>query len=96
MTLFKVMNIMALFLLRYFADNPWYTCMPSRIGQQIFTFILLDLTLNNLIEFGLPLFTIAYKRCCGGTTTSDSDDDEKNEFELTDEYFEVVYRQYIM
>jgi hypothetical protein len=38
---------------------------------------LLDLTINNVIEFGTPLFTMAYKRVFGSGVGDGSNDDEK-------------------
>jgi hypothetical protein len=92
---FRLCNIIALFSLRYYADVAWFTCMSSRLAYQLLVFILLDLSLSNIIELG---YAVIFKWCntCGGPANQKSNEEEKPEFELTDEYFEVVYRQYVM
>jgi hypothetical protein len=98
--LFKLMtfrwcNIFALFALRYYADVAWFTCMSSRLAYQLLIFIVLDISLSNALEVVLALIM----RCClswGGPSNRKSNEEQKPEFELTDEYFEVVYRQYVM
>jgi hypothetical protein len=49
---FRVCNTQSLFLVRYFADVPFYPCLAARAGNQAFIMILLDLTLSNFAEIG--------------------------------------------
>ena len=93
---FRIINIMGLFALRFYADSPWYTCTSSRIGYQILLFILLDITVNNILEVFIPFIMRLFTWMFSGGVDSLSDEDRKPPFELTDEYFEIVFRQYIM
>jgi hypothetical protein len=54
---FRVCNTQSLFLVRYFADVPFYPCMATRAGNQAFVMVLLDLTVSNVAEIG---FSAAY------------------------------------
>ncbi len=49
---FRVCNTQSLFLVRYFADVPFYPCMAARAGNQAFVMVLLDLTVSNIAEIG--------------------------------------------
>jgi hypothetical protein len=88
---FRIINVMFLFVFKYYSDKPFYTCITQRLAFQIFTFIIMELTINNFLEIFLPAILKCLPFCgaaCGGVG--------KPEFELADEYFEIVYRQFIM
>ena len=89
--MFRIINVMFLFVFKYYSDKPFYTCITQRLAFQIFTFIIMELTINNFLEIFLPAILQCLPFCgaaCGGVG--------KPEFELADEYFEIVYRQFIM
>uniref|UniRef100_A0A7S0H799 WW domain-containing protein n=1 Tax=Hanusia phi TaxID=3032 RepID=A0A7S0H799_9CRYP len=98
--LFRLVNVYGLFIFRFYADLPFYTCSSSRIAFQIFIFILMDITINNFVEFFWPhiwkLIVCLLSPCISLENKEGSDEEQKPEFELTDEYFEIVYRQFIM
>ncbi len=50
--IFRLVNLMSLFIIRYYADVPFYPCLVSRTSNQAFILIIFELTLNNLIELG--------------------------------------------
>ncbi len=50
---FRLVNLMSLFIIRYYADVPFYPCLASRTSNQAFILVMFELTLNNLIELGL-------------------------------------------
>ncbi len=54
---FRVCNTQSLFLVRFFADVPFYPCMAARVGNQAFIMVILDLTVSNIAEIG---FSAAY------------------------------------
>ena len=80
------------------------TCKHARVHThaQVFTFIIMDITINNFVEIFLPSIIALIFPCCAATAAEtpgeDDDDDDKGkpEFELSDEYFEITYRQFIM
>ncbi len=50
---FRLVNLMSLFIIRYYADVPFYPCLASRTSNQAFILVMFELTLNNFIELGL-------------------------------------------
>jgi len=95
--LFRIFNVMCLFSFKYYSDMPFYTCLTQRIAFQVFTFILMDITVNNFIEIFLPGILSAVGSCFAKDAVAEgSDDDQKPDFELSEEYFEIIYRQFIM
>lgn len=95
--IFRVSNMMALFAIRFWTDLPFYTCASGRIAFQVFIFIILDLTVNNIIEVLYPAIMDWVTYCTvGKVINAVGDEENRPEFELSDEYFEIVYRQYIM
>ena len=59
---FRVCNTQSLFLVRFFADVPFYPCMAARVGNQALLMVLLDLTLSNLAEIGFSAAYAAFRR----------------------------------
>eukprot|EP00802_Teleaulax_amphioxeia_P006001 Tamp_06005.p1 GENE.Tamp_06005~~Tamp_06005.p1 ORF type:complete len:734 (-),score=146.39 Tamp_06005:608-2809(-) len=92
--IFRIINIMFLFTFKFYSDMPFYTCITQRISFQVFTFVLMDITINNFVEMFLPgiLSTLFGKKGDG----EGEEAEEKPEFELSEEYFEITYRQFIM
>mmetsp|Transcript_2286 Transcript_2286/g.4730 ORF Transcript_2286/g.4730 Transcript_2286/m.4730 type:complete len:366 (-) Transcript_2286:15-1112(-) len=88
---FRLINVMSLFAIRYFADAPFYNCVAGRIGSQFLIFILLDLTVNNLCELAFAL--LGNLRVAAGLVVQSH---EQNPMELTDDYLEVIYRQFVL
>jgi hypothetical protein len=78
-----------------------HTRALTHTHAQVFTFIIMDITINNFVEIFLPSIIACIFPCCAATadeTPGQDDDDDKGkpEFELSDEYFEITYRQFIM
>ena len=94
---FRIVNVMCLFVFKYFSDVPFYTCVTRRISFQVFTFIIMELTINNFMEIFLPaIMTFVGSLFSKASAADASDEDSKPEFELSEEYFEITYRQFIM
>ena len=55
---FRIVNVMCLFVFKYFSDVPFYTCVTRRISFQVFTFMLPSLCLpladGPLVRAGRP------------------------------------------
>jgi hypothetical protein len=43
------MNVMFLFVFKYYADTAFYVCITQRLSFQVFTFIIMDLTINKCV-----------------------------------------------
>jgi hypothetical protein len=96
-TVFRISNISCLFALRYYADLPWYTCMSGRMGYQVLLYLLIDITITNVFELVTPPLMKLANKCFGKSSVNSlSDEANKPDFELADEYFEIVYRQYVI
>ncbi len=55
LVLFRLVNTKSLFIVRYFSDVPFYPCMTSRVGNQMFIMIMFEITLGNFAELGWAL-----------------------------------------
>jgi hypothetical protein len=92
LSFFRITNVMSLFVIRYFSDAPFNNCVSGRIGSQFCIFILLDLTVNNVVELLFTLFGDLHKKT---PTGADVDTYGENPIELTDDYLEVIYREFV-
>jgi len=67
-------------------------CYLDFVGRQYFSLIILELTVSNIIEVGVPILgrRIRAKYSKGADIAS------RGEFDVSVEYLELVYRQYIV
>eukprot|EP00960_Hanusia_phi_P065676 766178-Hanusia_phi.AAC.2 len=101
--LFRLVNVYGLFIFRFYADLPFYTCSSSRIAFQEATKSKSEGLSSSLPSSSYPVFHL-FLRPSNPTPLSPSTSSLRHpdyvssrpEFELTDEYFEIVYRQFIM
>jgi hypothetical protein len=56
----------------------------------------MEFTVNNLVEIFGPFVMSWLKRIWSGGQGQEEEEEEKPEFELSEEYFEITYRQFIM
>ena len=121
--LFRIANTQSLFVVRHFADVPFYPCLAARTGNQALIMILLDLTVSNIAEIGWSAVSNLGKRGKAGgrgaksassaaglrgseegaaglkkgsSAGEEEEEEEESEIELTDDYVELLYRQYVM
>ncbi|EGG17168.1 DUF590 family protein [Cavenderia fasciculata] len=98
---FKVINVLVLYILRdkIFRDITDQVvqagCPLIDVGSQFFFILLMDLTLQNIWEIVYSVGMARIGRCIGkrGKKSTDS---YKPEFDLAEEYLELLYRQFIV
>ena len=118
---FRFVNTSSLFVLRYFGEVPWFTCIVNRMALQAGLLMLTDLFVTNIWTMIFPLFFVGGTCLCQGDIrerfkrgklASDckeiwsrrffspccfpSQYDVGAEFELTDEYLKLMFRQYLI
>eukprot|EP00301_Raphidiophrys_heterophryoidea_P006133 c12500_g3_i1.p1 GENE.c12500_g3_i1~~c12500_g3_i1.p1 ORF type:complete len:461 (+),score=115.18 c12500_g3_i1:77-1384(+) len=100
LTLLKILNVWMFMVAKYNVQQrrrredseTEHLCYLDLVGRQYFTLILLDLTLSNVIEVLSPMLYARYLRRFGKT----SDFQSRAEFDVSVEYLELVYRQYVV
>ncbi|GAM23601.1 hypothetical protein SAMD00019534_067760 [Acytostelium subglobosum LB1] len=98
---FKVVNVLVLYLLRswvfssYTYEIIYDACPLVDVGSQFLLILLLDLTLQNVWEIVYSCGMAAIGKCIGkrGKKSTDS---YRPEFDLAEEYLEILYRQLIV
>jgi Calcium-activated chloride channel len=94
--LFKISNVMALYIAKHreIADNT-NECALRIMADQFLILLVLDLTVMNLVEIAGPIMYsfVCQKRAESG---SHGTNNYKPAFDLTDEYVELLYRQFIV
>ncbi|EFA85236.1 DUF590 family protein [Heterostelium album PN500] len=98
---FKVINVLVLYLLRdkifssYTNEKIDNGCPLVDVGSQFLFILLLDLTLQNIWEI---VYSVGMARLgkCIERRGKKSTDSYKPEFDLAEEYLEILYRQFIV
>ncbi|KYR02672.1 DUF590 family protein [Tieghemostelium lacteum] len=98
---FKIINVIILYILRdevfskYTQETILNGCPLVEVGSQFLFILVLDLTLQNVWEiiYALMLDKIGRAMEKRGKKSTDS---YKPDFDLSDEYLEVLYRQFII
>uniref|UniRef100_A0A6T7R5R4 Anoctamin transmembrane domain-containing protein n=1 Tax=Hanusia phi TaxID=3032 RepID=A0A6T7R5R4_9CRYP len=96
LVVYRICNTMALLFFTYYAEVPWYTCMITRIALQTILFVVMDLVVTLMLQMISPfvyqwwLNLINCRPCC------EDKQDTREPFELTEEYFKLVFRQYLL
>lgn len=94
---FKVANVLTLFFVKSYEvlHNSDSLCPLFLMADQAFWLIIVDVTVTNLQEVAVPaLLALARRR--QAETSEQSNDAHRPEFNLADEYLELVYRQLIV
>ncbi|KAL9648612.1 hypothetical protein ABK040_016245 [Willaertia magna] len=88
---FKLLNIFVMSFTKGLFNVP---CVLRTLGHQYLIQILLDFVVFNIIELILPIFIYKIKEM--RQTGRGSDEDMRPEFDVGEEYLEVIYRQYLI
>jgi hypothetical protein len=94
---FKMLNMLVLYVAKELAGGVLDTreatsvCVLAETGNQFFFLLLLDVTLFNIVEVVAPLIAMRLK---GGK--GKGDDEARPEFDLSEEFLELLYRHTIV
>ena len=84
----------------HFASEDAVTCQSCRIydrSRQLVVLVLVDITLNSVWEV---LSAVLYRHfcvwCCGAKQSPRSDQDFRQPFDLSQEYTEMMFRQFLI
>lgn len=106
--LFKMLNVLSMYASRVLVPRLCHsipgiteyctnssTCKTSSVGVQLLFLLVFDLTVQNLweISFGLFRAKVNERR---GMMGKGSNDSVRPEFDVAEEYLEVMYRQFII
>lgn len=67
-------------------------CMLSQYGYKYLIFVCTDLTVSNILEIGIPYIKMKYEQ----RKQQNANLDLRPEFQVEEEYLELIYRQYII
>eukprot|EP00163_Fabomonas_tropica_P017762 TRINITY_DN3150_c0_g2_i10.p1 TRINITY_DN3150_c0_g2~~TRINITY_DN3150_c0_g2_i10.p1 ORF type:complete len:209 (-),score=40.93 TRINITY_DN3150_c0_g2_i10:423-1049(-) len=89
---FKICNVLVLYVAKRLATEvDREKCVTTEIGQQFLFLILLDVIVFNVIEFIAPQISARIWH-----DDSKGDEANKPEFDLSEEYLELLSRQFII
>lgn len=95
----KILNVWMFLLAKFLVQranrsdsDSQELCYLDLVGRQYFTLIVMDLTVANFIEVGIPIISRSFK----SKYTNASDIASKEDFDVAIEYLELIYRQYIV
>jgi len=86
---FKLINVFVMGFTKGLFNVP---CVVRSLGNQYLIQILLDFFVFNSIEIAVPYLVYLFKKA----TNKGSDEDAKSEFDVSEEYLEIIYRQYVI
>ncbi|GKT25625.1 Anoctamin like protein [Aduncisulcus paluster] len=92
--MFKIVNLMVLYavsgLVTAEGDEEVTNCPLTSTGKQFTTNIIMELTVFNAIELGMPLITFLIKRKY--QNSKKTDEELRKPWDQSDEYLELFYR----
>eukprot|EP00736_Rhodelphis_marinus_P009286 Rmarinus@m.16535 len=95
--LFKLANMLALYFVQYqYRSSEDEACPLNAAGNYFINQMLFDLTVGNLVELLLPHMYMWFYACLGQKTKFGMDEATKQIFDLSEEYLEILYRQFII
>lgn len=68
-------------------------CMLSIYGYKYLIFVCTDLTISNILEIGIPYLKMKFQQ---QQNKEKQDVDLRPEFQIEEEYLELIFRQYII
>jgi hypothetical protein len=93
---FKLVNVVAVFASKNYREQGKTVCVYDLIGEQFLAVLIIEMLLMNLWDLVLTIIHRKnyerYARFVGSIT---SDNDNMPEFDLSFEYLQVIYRQYL-
>jgi len=92
---FKIFNVIAFYVAGFFAFAP-NRCYFEYTGLKFFTLILSDLIIMNLLEVSLPGIKTLFRNIYRSILNKGGDDVEKEDFDVAQEYLEILYRQFVI
>jgi hypothetical protein len=91
---FKIFNVMVLYAVKVQTVDT-NECTLESMGNQFTILILMDITFNSILEIFMP-FVRSKLSSKTAQQSESSNDASRPEFILSDEYVEVMYRQFIV
>lgn len=77
-------------------DPSGKVCPLQQIGEQLVIVLVLDLTVNNFLEMFIPWLRGKFCTEKKGMLSTGSNESVKPEFDIAEEYLELLYRQFIV
>jgi hypothetical protein len=94
--LFKIINVTAMYAALQWAFARPDSCPLQDVGVKFFLLIILDLFVMNVVEFVVPPLKTWATRNIRCLKTEGSDESELPEFDVAEEYLELLYRQFVL
>lgn len=94
--LFKIINVTVMYAALQWAFAQPHSCPLQDVGVKFFLLIILDLFVMNAVEFILPPLRTWATRHIHCLHTEGSDESELPEFDVAEEYLELLYRQFVL
>lgn len=69
-------------------------CPIYAFGSQYFSMLLTDMTVGNLLQIVTPIIMYNLYKCC--SKTHHSNESLRSEFDISDEYIGLLYRQFVL
>lgn len=101
---FKIINIIVTYAALRYAFAAEYACPLQDSGKKFFTLIITDIFVFNIVDYAIPFgYYVARKfltfytriRSLPVLFTEDSDEKERSEFDVSTEFLELLYRQFV-
>lgn len=95
LVIFKVASLFSLYTIRYMVDQYRNSCMVYAMAVQYLLLFLLEITIGNVGEIFIPKLINLYRKS-KNQRKENPDSDFQPEFDTSEEYLELIYRQYIL
>ena len=95
---FKMMNVTIIYIFKdYTSGDASDQCPLNQIGSQFMVLILTDIIVLKLVELFAPRIVAKLRYCVMKKKLDKQADDAKRpDFDLTEEYLSVIYRQFVI
>lgn len=74
-------------------EGPASPCLYFDSGKQFLSFLIIDITVSNLLQIFGPIIMRKLRQCLGSKL---SDEELRPEFDLSEQFLSVLYRQFIL
>ena len=95
LVIFKVASLFALYTVRYIIEQYRSACPVYSMGIQYLLLFILEITVANISEIFLPK-VINFIKKKKNQKSEESDYSKRPEFDTSEEYLELIYRQYMI
>jgi len=93
---FKIINVTVMYAALQWAFSGDYACPLQDIGVKFLLLIVMDLFIMNAVEFFLPVARTVVFRRISFLRSKGSDESELPDFDVAEEYLELLYRQFVL